>query len=244
MDKLFLSKAEDIILLCDKYAKARFSSFITQEEMQYIKDNIPLGNSAFFGGYDDAERVIFGAFPEWEEIEKEKFPVSCVKISKNYPKELTHRDYLGSVLGLGIERMKTGDIKIDGNDAYFFVCEDIADFIARNLKKIGSCGVKCSVIGIDELNLPEQEYIFKDTVCASMRLDAVLAGAYNLSRSTSAKIIQGKSVMLNHRECIDTSKDVKEGDLVSVRKYGRFIVESVGRTTSKGRLHITLKFYK
>lgn len=242
MDKIVLSKAEDIISLCAKYSKPRFSSFITPEEMRLIKDNIPLRNSMFYGGYPDAERTVFGVFPDWEEPEEKEFPISCIKISKTYSRELTHRDYLGSVLGLGIERMKIGDIKINGNDAYLFVYDDIADFILRNLTKIGSCGIKCSIP--DKIIIPEQAYEVKDKVCASMRFDAVTAAAYNLSRGMAAKYIQSKMAMINHRECIDVSKEVKEGDLISLRKYGRFTVDSVGKTTSKGRLHIILKFYK
>ncbi|MCH5185557.1 MAG: hypothetical protein J1F64_05460 [Oscillospiraceae bacterium] len=244
MDKILLSKAKDIISLCDKYSKPKFSTFMTQEEMCYIRDNMPIGNGMFYGGYNDAERVIFGAFPDWEEPDINEFPISCIKISKKYSRTLTHRDYLGSILGLGIERTKTGDIKTDENDAYVFVCEDIAEFIVRGLNKIGSCGVKCEIPEREEIFIPQQEYIFKDEVCASMRFDAIIAAAYNLSRGAAVKLIQGKCAMLNHRECVDLSKEVKPGDLVSLRRYGRFIVHSVGKTTSKGRLHIVLKFYK
>ncbi len=210
-----------------------------------IKDNIPLGDTAlFYGGYPEAERVVFGAFPEWDEPDEDEFPISCIKISRTYARELSHRDYLGSVLGLGIERMKIGDIKIDGSDAYVFAYNDIADFIVRNLTKVGSCGVKCAVLDKSDIKPIKQEYIFKDAVCASTRFDAVVSAAYNLPRSTGAKLISGKTAMLNHREITDVSKEIKPGDLISVKGYGRFILDSVGKTTSKGRRHITLKFYK
>jgi len=239
-----LSKINDKILLCEKYSSPHFSEFMTSEEMQEIKDNIPMYNAGFFGGYEDAERVMFGVFPDWEEFDENKYPITCIKITKTYPKELTHRDYLGSVLGLGIERSRVGDIKINGNDAYLFVCDDLAGFITGNLNKVGNCKVRCSIADKDGIDLPKQEYIEKSAVIASMRLDAVVAGACNVSRGQAVKLIQAKNVMLNHKECIDVSKEVKERDLISIRKHGRFFVEEVGGMTAKGRLHTIFKFYK
>ena len=246
-DKLLLAKTEDLFRLCDKYAEPRFSQFLDGAEAAYIEDNFhfPYGfNTMLFGGFPDSERKILGVFPEWTDAEEGLFPVSVIKISGGYDRRLTHRDYLGTILSLGIDRAKTGDIII-GEDgfAYAAVTEDIAEYIAGNLKKIANCGVKTELLSSTESINPVRRIEKISAVCASMRADAVVGALTGLSRSAAAKLVTAEKVKINHRLVIDVSKTVHEGDLIFVRGYGRYIINEESGKTRSGRLHIAAGKY-
>lgn len=243
--KILLSRTNDLFKLCDKYASPRFSQFLDGAEIADIRDNIhfPYGyNIMLWGGFEDCERKVLGVFPEWEEAEEEKFPVSVIKFIAGFSKKLTHRDYLGTILSLGIDRAKIGDILVEENSAYVFAYSDIAEYIANNISKISNIGVKSEILSGANIDIPKKSYRIAEVVCASLRLDAVIAGALNVSRNVSAQLISAGKVKLNYREENHESKLLKEGDLVSVRGYGRFFLDEAGNETRKGRLHITVKF--
>lgn len=240
-EKLLIDRISDLERRCKRDCKPQFSHFLDGLEQAVISENcyLPDCNTCFFGGFFDAERKLYGVFPEWEE--PSDFPVSLLEITHNFGGELSHRDYLGSILGLGIERNKTGDILINENTAYVFVENSIASFIADNLKKIGSRGVKVRISDINDITLPEKKFLKIDTVCASLRLDAVVGAATVLARAKASNLIEAGLVKVNHREQLQGSKQVLKGDLISIRGYGRFILEEVGNETRKGRIHIILK---
>ncbi|MCC8170119.1 MAG: YlmH/Sll1252 family protein [Oscillospiraceae bacterium] len=232
-------------MLCDKYAKPRFSRFLDGGEIADITDNMsfPYGyNVMLWGGYEDCERKILGVFPEWEEAEQDKFPLSVIKFTSNFSKKLSHRDYLGTIMSLGIDRAQTGDILIEENGAYAFVYSDIAEYICGNISKISNIGVKAEILGGGDIDIPPRKYVIFETTCASLRLDAVIAGALKMSRNESTRLISAGKVKLNYRDAVHLSRNVKEGDLISVRGHGRFFLEEAGSETRSGRLHITVKF--
>ncbi len=245
-DKLLIAKTEDMFRLCDKYASERFSDFLDGAQQAVIEDEIgtPYGyNMMLFGGYSGSERKMIGVFPEWQEADEELFPIKVLKIESGIGRELTHRDYLGTFMSLGIDRSKTGDIVVDGKTAYAFVCADIAEYIRTNVNKIGNQGVKISVSDIREIEVPEPKLQRIGAVCASMRLDAVTGAAVGVSRSNAAALIRGGKVSVDHRESEDVSRTVKVGELLSVRGHGRFIVSAVTGETRSGRIHIEFLKY-
>ncbi|MBR5270916.1 MAG: hypothetical protein IKV64_01900, partial [Clostridia bacterium] len=114
-DKLLISKINDLFRLCEKHATAKFSSFLDGGEIATIQERavFPYGfNTMFFGGFEESECKMLGVFPEWSECDIQEFPIKALKISGLFTKPLTHRDYLGSLLSLGIERNKLGDIAV------------------------------------------------------------------------------------------------------------------------------------
>lgn len=243
-EKLLIAKINDLYNKCDKYVTPTFSTFLNPASQAVVREkciNCAGYNVKLFGGYDESERQIFGVFNEWEEPDNEKFPISVLNVRCKSNAELTHRDYLGAVLSLGLDRSKIGDILIDGSNALIFVMEDIAGYIQNNISKIGRCGVEIKVSSIDEVVLPERKFEIIDTVAASERADAIIASALNLSRSNAVSAIEAGKVQINHKLCENVSQKLSAGDLISVRGFGRLILDSVGNTTRKGRLHITLK---
>lgn len=242
-EKLLCDKIADLYKRVERTGQPQFSDFLDgAEQITVMKKCFSPGfNTCFFGGYPEAERKILGIFPEWEEAEG--FPVSVLEISHTFGGEISHRSYLGSILGLGIDRSKTGDILINENIAYVFVIESIAEFILNNLKKVGSTGVKIGLKNINEIEIPEKKYVEISAVCASLRLDAVVAAAVNVSRSKAVSMIEGGLVKLNYEVQEKAAVQVNEGDLISVRGSGRLVLLKAGNETRKGRIHIVLKKY-
>lgn len=242
VDDIFIKKIRDVFRLSDKYHTPRFSKFLDgAEQAELLREGITYG--VLFGGYDGAERKLLGAFPEWQEPENELFPISVLFARKKYPRELSHRDYLGTVLSLGIERDKIGDILVTEDGAYIFVLEDIAGFICDNVSKVSGCGVEVLICEPDSVVIPEKKFCKIEAVAGSLRLDAVVAAMLKLSRNEAkTKILSGK-VSVNHTEILNGDFMLKENDLLSVRGFGRAELSEIGGKTRSERVHITLKKY-
>ena len=242
--KLLIARINDLFSLCDKHCEMKCSDFLDGGELAVIEDEfqIPYGyNTLFFGGYENAERKVLCVFPEWQESEESEVPISVIRFDVPKFRKLTHRDYLGTLMSLGIDRSKTGDILTDDEGAYVFVMSDIAEYVARNVNKIANAGVNTKIVDMADFIPPKPKTTEKMCVCASLRLDAVVAATLNISRGNTEKLVSSGYVKLNHREVLDRSKQVGEGDLLSIRNYGRFILKDIGNNTRKGRLHITVE---
>ena len=198
-----------------------------------------------FGGNAGCERqmVRFGS----EEMlgYEEAFPIVCLHIKPlmaKFADALTHRDFLGACMNLGIDRSTLGDILIRENSAYLYCTETIAPYIAENLTKIKHTNVSCTVFtGEAESLAPKLEE--KEYQVASERLDAVIAKAYNLSREKSLLLFREKKIFVNGRQQENNSSVPKVGDIVSVRGYGKFVYEGMSHTTRKGKCNIRVAFY-
>ena len=238
------AKVNDCLRLCGKYSTPRFTGFLTEEEQAMLGSIAAYDyNVAYFGGYDDAKRKIFGVFPEWQNVEFSEYPIKIIQFIKKYPKELTHRDYLGTILSLGIERNKIGDILVDENGAYVFASESISDVIC-GIEKISNCGIKTKEVRLEDIKIPEQEYDDMFLIVASLRLDAFISAITKLSRNQALLLIRSGKVSLNHKETEDVSKGIAVGDVLSVRGYGRYIFFSEGGRTGSGRLHVHIKKFR
>lgn len=189
---------------------------------------------AFFGGYEGAERVVAAFYPEYEEPD---YPVACLDLSWNSKfAAVGHRDLLGAVMGLSIEREVTGDILLLGEgSACLFVLEDMADYVAANLESAGRAALKITRHE-GEIVCPEPEGVRARITLASLRLDAFVAAGYRLSRAEAQRLIAAGLVKLNHVPNTRADADVEQGDLISVRGFGRMKAEELLGETRRGRL--------
>jgi len=201
--------------------------------------------AAFFGGFDEAERRI-AAFYTDEIPEDWEYPLSCLEIRWNskyaHP---GHRDLLGAVMGLGLERSATGDIVPSEEEgrAYLFAHSDMESYICANLESAGRASLKVEPLsGEMKIKAPEGEEI-RATI-SSERLDAVLAAGLKLSRNDAQKLISSGHVKRNHLEELRGDIHLQEGDLLSIRGYGRMRVVLFDGVTRKGRLIVRLFRYK
>ena len=201
---------------------------------------------ACFGGYPEAERAM-AAFYRDEAPPEADYPLRAIRITWNAKYDHPgHRDLLGAVMGLGIERDATGDVAMgeyqDAPCAYLFAAEELSDYIAASLESAGRAAVKaCVAEETPAIRPPEGEHM-RVTV-TSQRLDAVLAAGYHLSRTEAQRLVQGGLVKLNHAVNLRPDAHVEAGDLISARGHGRLSVTGVVGETRRGRLAMALFRY-
>lgn len=241
-DKMILSRAEDAAKLAAKNYSVKTVGFLNPRQRSLIMKSLyPEADmiTEFNGGYPDAERTLLVCRPEYAEFNTDDVLV-VIRVTGRDLGKLTHRDYLGSLMGLGITRENIGDILTEPSGAFIFVKCEIADYIINNLEKIGRCGVKTSVCGCGEAELPMPKIKEISCTVSSLRIDAVLSASAGISRSRAAELIGQGCVSLNWEETESSSKQVEEGDLISVRGIGRMRLDRVGGLTRKGRIGITV----
>ena len=172
-----------------------------------------------------------------------EFPFRYLRASYRPEYQLSHRDFLGSLMGIGIVREKVGDLLVGPQNCDLVVADSVAEFLLREWTQAGRAPLKLSAIGAENLTVPEVRCEeVRDTV-QSLRLDAVAATGFKLSRGKAADLIESGHVELNWRECVKPDRLVAEGDTVSARGFGKFKLEQVSGTTRKGRTGIVLKRY-
>lgn len=224
------------------YTYSNFLTLAEQDVLQSLK--LPMGVT-LEGGFDGAERrmAIFGNEEDFGYPPES--PIVFIKaepLAEKFAEDLSHRDILGSVLGLGLEREVTGDILQDGHTAYIACLDSIAVFIAENLLRIKHTDVRCTVISSAPdvaVKKPQETTVF----AASERADAVCAAAFGLSRSESAELFARKLVFSNAKLIEHPDARLDNGAKISVRGYGKFIYLGVSKTTRRGRLCINIAKY-
>ena len=242
-----LAYEKEILIHTDFLGLAEQNLFYTS-----IKE-FPSVTYCCYGGIKDAERFCI-AFDGREFVshfqqttieEYSLFPIVCICISPiniKYSETLTHRDYLGALLHLGITRAKLGDIYIKDKKAYLFCMESIADFICKELFTVKHTLVNCEVI-IPNENLLKPVFQEITNTVASLRLDAFLSIAFQTSRSSITSYIDAEKTYINGRLVTKAGIQLKEGDIVSVRGKGRFSVKEIKNITKKGRIVVTINKY-
>lgn len=200
----------------------------------------------FHGGFEGAERTICVFLPDWQDPEDWEPSDELAAIQCAYPPtgaDLTHRDLLGGLMGIGLTRERVGDI-LAGETAAQIVClRDAAPIILSQFDQAGRYRLKLKEISLAELApAPAQVKLVHDTV-AALRLDAVLASGFSLARGKAADAVTGGRVSLNHRECVKPDKAVEAGDVITCRGMGKCVLKSVGGQSRKGRIIIEIERY-
>jgi len=192
------------------------------------------------GGYDEAERQRLVVYPSWEE--KADARIAYLKIShKEFPgQSISHRDYLGAALNLGLKREKLGDIVIQNNIAFLLVDTDVADFICQQLTRVKHSTVSAEIISCHDFVYEPPTLTTMQLNLSSLRLDVAIAAVFNLSRSQVDTYIEGGEARVNHLEVSKASAAIKVGDLISVRGLGRFRLEELGGLSRKGRQYVKI----
>lgn len=213
----------------------------------FEKDEI---KTMLWGGFDEAQRRVFCVLFDFSGVDGNNdnvwdffdSPITAVTISlpKNY--EVSHRDVLGSLMGLKLKREAVGDILIEERRVVVFLQKTAAQPVLSELDKIGRVGVKC-VEGMPKQLPPAFKTEQHEGVVASMRLDCIVAELVNKSRSETAEIISSGLVSVNSVQCENFSMELKAGDSVSIRGFGKFKLDNDGAATKKGRLRISYKKY-
>ncbi len=242
MDEYLLkSRLEDAARASGKSTK--YLGFLDPAESLYAKNYFKNRRDVsvnFWGGFDDAERVLM-AVGDLCDI-NEYFPISALNIKFREEDVLNHRDFLGSFIALGLERSCIGDILVENGRAVFFVKSEIIDYFLHSIKKIGKVGVKIS----EDIVYPlPNSHTFKELrgVVASVRLDCVVAFLIKTSREKARNLILSGVVNVNYNQVNSSSYKLNEGDKIAVRGSGKFVFDEITAITKKDRLSISCRKY-
>lgn len=240
-----IKKTLDLYNACKKSHSVRNTKFLTPNEVALAKNILQQLEGASYKAVSpnpEAERQIICFYPEYIEFEDLETNLSLVKIARKYPsQELTHRDYLGALVSLGIERENIGDIVFDKEtNAYVIILKPLDVFLMHNLSLVKNERVQVEIVN----ELPELDSKFEDLIIniASTRLDAIIARILNLSREKSQNLIQSGRVFVDYSEIKDKAYLVRENSILSIRGYGKYKFEQIQNETKKGRL--SAKFLK
>ena len=200
-----------------------------------------------YGGVDSAERRVVCYVPDYYEpadfLAGEEGPVAALRVTYSGYDSLSHRDFLGSLMGQGIKREVLGDIFPGQQYCDLLVLREMAGYLTQNLTQVGRAKVDTREISLSELQVPEQKVkIITDTV-ASLRLDSVLASGFQIGRSKASAFITGGKTELNHMPVLKPDAPVTEGDVLSVRGLGKVKVEKIKGQTKKDRTALVLHKY-
>ncbi len=236
-EKLLYKRLCDLERKRDDKNVPAFSKFLGIEEQVGLK----FKSAVFWGGYEDAGRKIIMFLPDWAQPQDFYDSVSAVKITALDKATYDHRDYLGSVMGLGIKREVIGDIAVREDSAIMFCVKEIAPFIKDNLTQVAKSSVSCEIV--DNLKGEEikQNYLEIKGTVASVRLDCIVSFLKNVSRTKASEMLRAGLVRLNAREIQDVSKLLKAGDVISIRGLGKFIFGGEEGTSRKGKSIIKLR---
>lgn len=247
------ARLDDLIAEAQRGELAQ-SAFLTPKERYFAETYLASCNVRFisFGGYEGAERQKLYILPEYIEdasgvqaLAEYGFEceIACVEIAMSGYCELSHRDYMGAVLGLGVERNVIGDIIVGGNGA-FIVCEPvICTFLTQSLKSVGRDKVKVCAVGLDKICAPERRYADISDTVASARIDCVIGALCSLSREKARVAVEAGLVEVNYECEVRPDRVISPPCTVTVRGHGKFDVLSVGEQTKKGRYRLSAKKY-
>lgn len=224
-----------------------YTDFLNINEINILNTNramLPPVKVELSGGNCYAERkiAVFSPLEVYYTFESPIVMLEIAPINSRYAESLSHRDFLGAILNLGIVRGKIGDIVLQNNFAYVYCIKEIASYIVDNLKKIKHTFVSVQISSKDCTQIAPTFKVIKNTV-ASVRLDSLIATAFGSSRSSIISYIEGEKVFVNGKLITSNGYVVKENDIVSVRGKGRFIFDRVIGTTKKGRNLIEIRVY-
>ena len=215
-----------------------------QEMARFLFGDVP--GLSFFGGYEEAERRMLVYLPDYldeESLYDEDSPMVCLRAAFFEEDALSHRDFLGALMGAGIARETVGDICVGKGCCDFFVTAEIAAYIEQNFLSAGRTRLHLSKIHLRDTAIPEPEVKeIKDTV-ASLRLDSVISSGFRIGRSLAAQYINAGKAAIDGLPCEKADKPVSEGAKISVRGLGKIKLQTVNGKTKKDRISITIHRY-
>lgn len=243
-----IRRAEDLAERCERTASLTQTAFLTPAE-QYALVNWAKGRADtrmfLFGGHPDCERKAAFFLPFY--MEEESFEADeyiCAMQIKAFFGEPGHRDYMGALLGLGIKREWLGDIWVRGDTATVFCMPSVERHLLDSLDKVGRYGVKTKKLELCDIEAPERKTKHISFSVKSARFDAVVAGMFNLSRNAAAEKINAGDASLNYTQCFKLDAQVAEGDIISLRGFGKGILGAEGGQSKKGRTFLSAEIYK
>lgn len=247
-DKEIKIEAAHLLDLCEtalNASNAVWTPFLSQALSNWLEGIIRRGNLEYRrdGGFPESERARFLISSEVRDVEKARTEVVVLTAQALDPhRALEHPQILGSLMGLGLKRELIGDIRPAQQGIYVAVSEEIADYLVREWNKAGRERIRVQRVEGEPELLPEKGEERRITV-ASSRIDAVASSSFNMSRTVFQELITQGKVKRNDLVVIKTDAEVRPGDIISCRGYGRIrLLDS--SETRKGRIAWNIILFK
>ncbi len=245
-EKLLVRLLCDKMRLCEKRYCAISSAFLNEREQLIASENVIPSEGTkmhFDGGYDDAVRRVAVFTPEYAEWEDS--PLCAVRASYYKDYTLSHRDFLGAILGLGLSRDAVGDILVDSENhcADIIVRAEILEFILENFKTAGRAALTLKEIRLADLHIPLEKTVKITDTVASPRIDAIASSGFSISREKASDLVRSGKLSIDRVICQSPDRQVQSGAVVSAVGYGKFKVTISGELSKKGRVFIEILKY-
>ena len=270
-ERLLISRATELSERSEKNAVAL--SFLTPGEQRLVFSQMEREGKAdrvfFWGGYFGAERRRAIFLPSWLDFGRCRYPLysrereghfanglseigmesvltdytGAIRLSGSGYAKLTHRDFLGALMGLGIKRSVVGDICVFDHSAVVFCDDKTSDFIAEEMTSAGRDSIKSEKISVDLSFEADRKFQEICTTVASPRLDGVVRALCNISRDDALQLVLQGSVEHNYFMNKEPDRAVCENDIISVRGFGKYIIDRVGEVTRRGRIRLIARKY-
>ncbi len=244
-EKILFSNIFDKIKKAANLSYPLFTSFLTPIQQKRLDERKKIADKVSFtsfGGYNLSERKMY-AFSSEGNVENDAFPIDKIKLSTKDKKVFDHRAYLGSILSLGIKREKIGDIVIMEDCAIVFCTGDITEFLLYNLTKISNSFVDCTLYYEDVIVDDNKRFKEVSKTVSSLRLDCIVSAFCDKSRSVSDSLINEGAVSVNYEVAKNNSYKVSNGDVISVRGFGKAVLQTDFPLSKKGKNRILIKYY-
>lgn len=258
-DELFLKRIQELATTADRRGHVTFTDFLNLNEQNILHQTLQKFSwihGETFGGYEGSERLMAAFVPDavfYDEViygirnsaDTITYPISCIKIEPlnlKFAEKLSHRDILGSLMNLGIDRSKTGDIAVGEKESWLFCHSSLADLICSELTRIRHTVVRCTICEPDSFSYTPKIQKLSGSV-ASVRLDALISVALQTSRSSLISLIEEGKVFVNGKLMTTNAYSPKPGDMISVRGHGKFRYVTVSGQTKKGRCVVEIEKY-
>lgn len=249
-ERLIISKLFDKISLAEKQNKIQITDFVSPFDLKLMTDVLTMigyNNYKIYGGLENAQRNVIIIYPDkLEEIfENDLFDYNtvfnCIRI-KNKSDDFEHKVYLGGLIKLGVRREKIGDIVVFENGADIIVDKDVSKFLVSNLHELTRFQKSSvEVVQLEDITKKEQEFKELKLTVSSLRLDNVVAELAKTSRNKAVELLNQERVFINYKNELRNTKMVKDGDLVTIRGIGKFIIDEVAGNTRSGKIVLNVR---
>ena len=209
-----------------------------------ISEPPPLPKGGYAGAFDEAREDWFTALLTEDPTLAEEIPLCALQITGSGFAELSHRDFMGAILALGIERSVLGEIVVTGEGALVFTTPEMAVYLTENLTKIGRDSVKIRQVTPDPAMEISRQYETVSITAATPRIDGVVRALTNLSREDAAALVRSGMVERNYAAVLDVDKQIVPGDVLTIRGYGKYRIDKTDEETKRGRRRILCRKYK
>lgn len=241
--KILIAQVNDLAEKTLRDQEPQWTDFLEPPEREQVQAVLGWNSRVrfnSFGGYAKAERRRLVIYPDYYIVETIQPALSFLEITVKSPEQLSHRDYLGAILSLGLKREKIGDLLVASDRCQLVLVPELIDFLRVHLKKVGNHSAELAEIDPEQLNPPEQrEKVIRSTV-ASLRLDAIAGLGFGESRTKMVREIRSERVKVNWKIAKNPDAQLEPGAVISIRGRGRVIFKEITGTSKKGRIGVVL----